>query len=525
MKKTQNELKLKKYIKDIQSGKIVSGKLVKLSVERFLNDIKNKKYFFDVKKFNQCCDFINQLKHYVGEHRGKNFVLEGWQIFIVANIVALYIKGTDRRKYKYSYIQVARKNGKTMFASALSLFFLIADEEFGAEVIVVANTYAQSQILYNCCGTMMSQIDPKCKYHKKHRGRDIEYKITNSTLRTISSHPRGGDGYNPSCSIIDEFHGAQNADIRNLLVSGGGMRKSPVQIIITTAGFNLESVCYQLRCDCADTLNGINDNTNTFSLICELDHADEYTDPNTWKKANPNLGVTVKTEWLKDQIKNAQIYQNEEVNVKTKCLNLWCNGAQTWIPDEYIIKSMKDFPTFDPHDVTAIVGIDLGSTSDLTAMNFLIIKDDIYYMDTRYYLPREYKNKNPYNKIKFEEWAQQGYITLTPGNVTDYDYVLNDLATYFCQIQAVYYDKYNATQFAVNACQIGIECIPYSQTTGNFNIPTKELERLIMCGKVMFKKNPVTIMNYRNVQMKFDFYGNCRPTKEHTHKKIDGVVA
>jgi phage terminase large subunit-like protein len=156
MKKSQNELKLQKYIKDIQSGKIVSGQLIKLAVERYVNDLKSKKYIFNATKFNNCCVFINSLKHYVGEHRGKPFVVEGWQLFIIANIVGLYIRGTNKRKYNYSYIQVARKNGKTFLASAIALYYLIADGEFSAEVICAANTFTQSQLLYNCCNSLIS---------------------------------------------------------------------------------------------------------------------------------------------------------------------------------------------------------------------------------------------------------------------------------------------------------------------------------------------------------------------------------
>lgn len=144
MKKSPNELKLAKYIRDIQSCKIPAGSLVKLSIERYVNDLKSKKYYFNPTIYNHCCNFISRMKHYTGSHKGKPFVMEGWQLFIIANIVALYIKGTNKRKYNYSYIQVARKNGKTFLASALSLYYLIADNEHSAEVILAANTFQQS---------------------------------------------------------------------------------------------------------------------------------------------------------------------------------------------------------------------------------------------------------------------------------------------------------------------------------------------------------------------------------------------
>jgi phage terminase large subunit-like protein len=266
------------------------------------------------------------LQHYVGEHRGKSFVLEGWQLFIIANIVGIYKKNTDKRKYNYSYVQVARKNGKTFLASAIALYYLIADDEYNAEVICAANTFAQSQLLYNCATTLINQIDYGFKYHNIHRGKDIEYIPTQSILHTVASKSRGLDGFNASFAIIDEFHAAPDSSVRNVIASSMGMRKNPHLMTITTAGFDLESVCYQLRCDCVDTLNGINDN-NTFAMILELDSDDEYTDPDTWQKPNPNLGITVRKDWLKEQVKNSQIYKNEEVNVITKNMNMWVNGA------------------------------------------------------------------------------------------------------------------------------------------------------------------------------------------------------
>jgi phage terminase large subunit-like protein len=525
LKIENSQVRLDNYIRDVQSGKILSGRLVKLAVERYVRDLESNQYQFNADKFNRCCDFIGKMKHYVGKHRGKPFLLEGWQLFIVANIVALYIKDTDTRKYTYSYIQIARKNGKTFLASALSLYFLIADAEYSAEVVLAANTFQQSQLLYNVCYTLMAQMDPRYKFHNVHRGKDIEYFPTRSILHTIASKSRGLDGFNASFGIIDEYHAAPDSSVRNVIASSMGMRENPHLMTITTAGFDMESVCYQLRNDCVDVLNGIKEDTNLFGMIFELDADDDYADEKNWIKSNPNLDLTVRKDWLRDQITSAQMFKNEEVNVLTKNMNMWINGSYTWIEDKYILQSMTDFPDFVKEDVIAYVGVDLSSVSDLTAVNFLIKHNDIYYFDTRYYLPQQYKTDSQYNRMKFEEWARNGHLTLTPGNVTDYDYILKDILKYPYYIRAIYYDSYNATQFAINATQEGIECIPYSQSTGSFNRPTKELERLILSGQVIFKKNPITVYCYRNVVLKQDMYGNVKPDKSNREKKIDGVIA
>jgi phage terminase large subunit-like protein len=255
-----------------------------------------------------------------------------------------------------------------------------------------------------------------------------------------------------------------------------GLRDNPHLMVITTAGFDLESVCCQMRNDCIDVLTRIAEDNNVFSMIFEMDKEDDWTQPDVWIKSNPNLGITVRKDWLQDQIKSAKTLKNEEIPILTKNMNMWVNGANTWIEDKYILQSMKGIPEFDAGGVVCYVGVDLSAVSDLTAVNYLIKHNDIYYFDTHYYFPEQYKTSSQYNRQKFVEWSNQGFLNLTPGNVTDYDYILHDILNYPYQIKAVYYDAYNSTQMIINATQQGIDCIAYSQATGSFNKPTKELE-------------------------------------------------
>jgi phage terminase large subunit-like protein len=516
--------KLNQYVEDVLSGTTVAGELLKLSVKRYIRDLDGGKYRLNNDKFNKCCSFISKLKHYVGLHRGKNFSPEGWQLFIIANIVGLYRADSDIRKYNYSYIQVARKNGKTFFAAALALYYLIADNEYSAEVVCAANTFPQSQLVYNVCQTLMYQLDAKYKYHSFHRGKDISYRPANSILHAIASKSRGLDGFNVSFGVIDEYHAAQDSSVRDVLASSMGMRLNPHLMIITTAGFDLESCCHQLRNDCVDMLKSTdNSDNNIFSAIFELDKDDDYADESIWQKANPNLGVTVRTEWLRDTVASSKMYRSEETNTLTKNFNRWVSGAQIWVDEQYL--RFETFPKFDKSAVLAYVGVDLSSTSDLTAANFLIKQNDMFYFDTRYYLPEKFKSESQYINLKFREWAANGYLTLTQGNVTDYDYILRDILNYTYPIRGVYYDSYNATQFAINAQMQGVTMIPYSQSVSSFNKPTKEMERLIMLGNVIMNYNPLTLHCYRNVKLKIDYNNNCKPDKSNTANKIDGVIA
>jgi phage terminase large subunit-like protein len=519
------EERLFEYVEGVQTGKIVAGELMRLSVLRFVRDVEGSRFVFRADVFENCCLFISKLKHFVGMHRNKPFVLEGWQLFVVANIVALYRRDSNTRKYNYSYVQVARKNGKTFLAAALALYFLIADGEYAAEVVLAANTFQQSQLIYNVCQTLMSQIDPKYRYHTFHRGKDIEYFYTRSLLHTIASKSRGLDGFNVSFAIIDEYHAAPDSSVRDVLASSMGMRENPHLMIVTTAGFNLESVCYQLRCDCIDMLKNTDDDvdSNVFSAILELDVDDDYGDESVWVKANPNLDVTVRREWLQDTVSSSKMYRSEEVNTITKNFNRWVASGSAWIDESYL--RFEQLPAFNRRAVLAYVGVDLSSTSDLTAVCYLVKQDDVFYFDTHYYLPEKFRSESQYVNLKFKEWARLGFLTLTQGNVTDYDVILKDILGYRLQIKGVYYDTYNATQFAINATQAGVNMIPYSQTVASFNKPTKEMERLVRSGKAVMNYNPLTLHCYRNVTLKVDFNQNVKPDKSNLQNKIDGVIA
>jgi phage terminase large subunit-like protein len=304
-----------------------------------------------------------------------------------------------------------------------------------------------------------------------------------------------------------------------------GMRENPHLMILTTAGYNLNSVCYQLRNDCVDVLNNVSKNDNIFAAIFELDENDDYTDEKVWQKANPNLDITVRKDWLRDQVKACESFRYEEANVLTKNMNMWINGASTWIEDKYVLQCFNEIPDFDKSEVLTYVGVDLSSVSDLTSVNYLIVKDNVYYFDTHYYLPEQFKTDNNYNALKFKEWANSGFLKLTQGNVTDYDYILNDILNYKYQIKAVFYDTYNATQFSIQASQNGLDMIAYSQSVASFNKATKEIERLIKQNHVVMNNNPLTIFCYRNVVLKIDHANNCKPDKSDRENKIDGVIA
>lgn len=519
-------MKWKQYAEDVTSGKIVAGELIKKACARFLADLDDPRFDFRAEVVERAVNFVHLLHHFTGKSNGKPFDLEPWQAFVVANIVGFYWAGTDNRRFSSSYIEVARKNGKSSLAAALCLYFLVADHEGGAEVLLCANSKDQAKICFDMCRNYASTIDPKGTLLRAFRA-DIFFDATKSRLKVLAADDSKLDGFNCSFGLIDEYHAAKNSRVRDVIKSSMGMRQNPHLCTITTAGFDKSLPCYALRSVAVEILNGLKTDDEMFIAIYSLDDGDDWTDEKVWKKANPNLDVTVTSKYIRGQVQQAKNNPSEETSTITKNLNKWMDTADVWIPEHYIIDASHDFDQKQFAGELCYVGVDLGSTSDLTAVAKLVVKDGIYYVWVDYYIP-EMTLMERAEKEQYRYWKRHGMVKVTGGNVTDYDAITTDILRLSDVTDIVWigYDKWNATQWAIDATEKGLPLSEYSQAIGNFNKPTKELERLLLSGKVVLMNNDITRFCFRNVALKFDHNGNCKPNKGlDASKKIDGVIA
>lgn len=515
------------YSVDVIAGNVIAGKHIKKACERFFSLMDDDRYMFLEEKVDKVIRLYHHLRHFKGRHSGKPFVLEPWQEWIIASIYGFYNKSDGSRLTQTVYIEVARKNGKTALAAGIGLNALINDDEDGAEVYFAANSKDQVKIsAWPLCSNFAKAFDPKEKYLKVYRD-TINFDKTISWLKVLAADSTKLDGPNPSTFILDEYHAAKSNSLKAVLESGQGTRDNPLEIIITTAGFDKLGPCYELRTTATEILNGLKEDDSFFMAIYSLDEKDDWKDEANWIKSNPNMDVTVKSSYLRKEVRKAMNTPSDEVNVKTKNLNMWCDSSDVWIPDDYILAcsrkvDLDDFTTKDD----CFAGIDLSSTSDLTCVSFMIPKDDKFYFKTLYYLPEEALETKK-NKEQYSEWVRLGFLKLTPGNVVDYDYILDDILSVDKRLYIVKvgYDSWNATQFVINATDKGLPMEPVSQSIGNFNRPTKEMERVILSGNVVIDNNPITRFCFRNVVMKLDHNGNTKPSKEYRDKKIDGVIS
>lgn len=512
------------YAHDVTDGKIVAGRLIRVACERFLKDLEDERFDFRPDVVERAIKFISLLRHFTGKSDGKPFILEPWQTFIVANIVGFYWKNTENRRFSSSYIEVARKNGKTALAAALCLYFLTADGEGGAEVLLCANSKDQARIAFDMCRNFANTIDSKGDMLRCYRS-DIFFDATKSRLKVLAADDSKLDGFNCSFGLVDEYHAAPNSRVRDVIKSSQGMRQNPHLCTITTAGFDKSSPCYQLRTTAVEILEGLKEDDEMFIAIYSMDDDDDWTDEEVWQKSNPNLDVTVTSKYLRGQVQQARNNSSEEVSTVTKNLNRWVDSEDVWVPERYIAEAtVNEFPPMD--GANCFIGVDLGSTSDLTAAAVMWVEQGLYWFDVRYYLP-EVSLMERIGVDMYRRCKRSGELTITPGNVTDYDYITNDLMKLSDKfsINLIAYDKWNAVQWAIDATEKGLPLREYSQTIGNFNKPTREFERLLLSGKVRLMNNELTRFCFRNVVLKYDHNGNCKPNKGLAAKKIDGVIA
>ena len=513
------------YAEDVLSGKIVTGHYIKLAAERFFRLMYDERYEFREDKVEQVCEFISIIHHYTGKHAGKPFILEAWQEWIVASMYGFYLKGTNERLVQSAYIEMARKQGKSAFASALCLYHLIADGEMNAEVYMAANSKDQAKVSFNMASNFSKMLDPGKEFLDPYRD-TIKYERTLSFLKVLAADSSTLDGPNASMYLIDEYHAAKNSGVKDVLQSSQGMRENPMAVIITTAGFDRLGVCYQYREMCTEVVSGLKEDDTLFIAIYCLDKEDDWKDEAVWVKSNPNLGVTVQTKYLKTQVRKAINTPSDEVGIKTKNLNIWCDAEKTWIKDDYILSASANVNLEEYNRLDCFIGVDLSSTSDLTSFSVMIPTTEKMVWKTFYFLPEAALTEKRFKEL-YGEWARQGALCITPGNVVDYDFILNKIMEIgqILNIVTIGYDSWNATQFVINCTEKGLPMEPYSQSIGNFNKPTKELERLLLSGVAVIDNNIITRHCFRNVVMARDKNGNTKPSKQYEEKKIDGVIA
>lgn len=542
-----------KYAIDVVEGKKIAGKWIRLACEKFLSDLKRKDLVLDVKQGQRAINFIERkLRHWEGSWRGKPLILEDWQRFIVMQVFGWQKDG--KRRIRSVYIQIARKNGKTSFAAAVLLYHLFADRENTPQILVGANNEDQAKICVNSAGRIIMQ-SPTLKeltddetvklsiYGRNVIG--IYHHDRDGAVKAMSKNPETQDGFNPSVGVVDEYHEAKDDALLNVIESGQGARPEPLLFVVTTAGFDKQGPCFKkLRKSSIEMLsNKVTDDTH-LAFIYELDEEDKWDDPSVWAKSNPNLGVSVFPDYLKNRLVKAK---NEggtkEVDFKTKNLNLWVDAPTVWIQDEKWMKNSYGLHKDELLGQVCYGGLDLSTGIDINAFSLYFPR--IKEIDGRsisavlwwFWIPKTQVRTEHFD---YSDWVDAGLITVTEGvfeNVIDHKKIVHDI----CQlpkkynIHAIAFDQRLAYHgvvqdlgpvFGTSEDENFIHGLyPFTQSMPNVSLSAKALEREISNYELEHFNNPVARWMMGNVVLKVDPVGQIMPDKSKSQYKIDGVAA
>lgn len=519
------------YAADVRSGKIIACHWVRQAVERYYNDLDNaieKGWYFDRQAANRAINFVEKLKHVKGRWAGQYLKLEPWQCFIMWNICGWMMADTNTRRFTEAYVEVARKNGKSTLASAVALYMEFADKELGAEVYSVATTRDQARICFDYAQQMVRHSDLR-NYATLTRDA-IAYERLGATYKPLSSEGKTLDGKHSHCVICDEYHAHPTDEVYDVMQTSMGARQQPLMFIITTAGLNTSVPCFAYRKTMCQVLDGAVEAERNFAIIYTLDELDEVDNPAMWVKANPCYGISLGEEWLRDQHDKMKREPSKIANIMTKSFNVWMDAPTVWIPDRQWIELKSIVPADSLKGHECILAFDLAAVNDYAAVCQLFNISGRFQFLWTFYIPEDkYRNRSELARenASIEEWVRKGYIKVTPGNVTDYDYILADIDQMMLdyKISAVAYDPWNSSYVAPKLVERGLRLEPFTQTISNYAAPTKEFERLVGLGLIDHYDNPVARWMLSNVVIRQDVNGNMRPDKSKSSEKIDGIVA
>lgn len=523
-----------RYIRQVLDGEVPACKWVKLACQRQLRDLDREgtedfPYWFQEELAGRVCRFVELLPHVKGEwaRTRQRIELQPWQIFRLTTVFG-WVDADGYRRFKAAYNEMPRKQGKSSETSGVGLYLLTADGEPGAEVYSAATTREQAQITWRDARKMVQQTPGlQARFGADASANAIYVEATNSVFRPLSRDQGGNhDGLNVHGGLIDELHAHKTRDIFDVIETGTGARRQPLLWMITTAGSNRAGICYEQRSYVTKILEGVQQDESYFGIIYTLDEDDDWTDPAAWQKANPNWGVSVNPEDIERKCRKAMVQASATNNFLTKHLNCWVNADTAWMNMQaWDNAANRDLKLEDLAGCRAWLGLDLASKTDIAALSILVEHGDGFAAFGKYYLPEEAAEDG--RNQHYAGWSRQGLMMLTPGAVTDYAYIeedLRDLAR-LLDIQGVPFDPWQATYLATRMQGEGLPMVEYRQTAQNMSEPMKSLEAMVLEGTLVHDGSPVMAWMVSNVVCHIDAKDNIYPRKEFPENKIDGVVA
>lgn len=476
--------------------------------------------------------FIECLCHTKGTWAGKPFELIDWQEKIIRDIFGT-LKSNGYRQFNTAYIEIPKKQGKSELAAAVSLLLCCADGEERAEVYGCAADRQQAAIVFDVAADMV-RMNPALKKRVKILAsqKRIIYQPTNSFYQVLSADAYSKHGFNVSGVIFDELHTQPNRKLYDVMTKGSGdARTQPLYFLITTAGTDTNSICYEVHQKALDIMNGRKHDPTFYPVIYGSKESDDWADPSIWKKANPSLGITVSIDKVKAAFNSAKENPAEENTFRQLRLNQWVKQSVRWMPmDKW------DACAF-PVDEQALKGricyggLDLSSSTDITAFVLVFPPEDEsegFTILPHFWIPEgNVELRVRRDHVPYDIWKKQGYLETTEGNVIHYGYIeqfIDDLGKKY-NIREIAFDRWGAVQMVQNLEGLGFTVVPFGQGFKDMSPTTKELMKLTLEKKIAHGGHPVLRWMMDNIFIRTDPAGNIKPDKAKSTEKIDGVVA
>lgn len=524
------ECRVTTYAQQVLDGAIPAGRLVRLACERHLRDLETghqRGLWFDNEAATRAIAFFGFLRHSKGEWAGRAFELSPWQEFVVGSVFG-WKREDGTRRFRTAYNEVPRKNGKSTLSAGVGLYLAFFDNEPGAEVYAAATKRDQARIVWDEARRMV-EATPQLRSRISVLTANLHSLATHSKFEPLGADADTLDGLNIHGAIVDELHAHRTRAIVDVLETATGSRRQPLIWYITTAGYDRTSVCWEHHDYSVKVLEGVIEDDRWFAYIATIDPGDDWRDPSAWAKANPNLGVSVKFDDLETKAARAEQVPGQQNAFRRLHLNEWTEQADRWL----------DMDVWDagavPVDPEALrgrpcfAGLDLSSTTDLTAFVAVFPDDDGGYdVLCRFWCPAEgIRERARRDRVPYDVWAEQGYLTPTEGNVVDYDHIREEIREFAetYQVVEIPYDRWNATQLVTQLMSDGARMVPFGQGFASMAAPTAELERLIRGGKLRHGGHPILRWMASNVAVEQDPAGNLKPSKRRSTERIDGIVA
>ena len=536
--------KYDKYIDDVLSGKILSGKKIIDACKRHRADIKKsaKKsypYYFDPDYADKYISFIEKFR-LIDQDAGPDgkkplFILQPFQAFYVASIFGWRFKSDPaERRFTEAYFQVARKNAKSTLVAACMVAQYFLDKKNTAQFYTAAVTREQAGEVYGMAKGIIEELildypklfESRIKIIEGPPPRIVDFQ-TKSFMKPLSREAKTIEGKGGYVMSLDEWHVHKTDDIRSSMKKGSIKYVSPMTHCLTTPGFNIGGPAHVHYEYCTKVLNGVLENDRLFIQIYEMDENDDWTDSTIWGKANPGLGISPKLEPLLDEYTEAVAKGGFKiVDFKTKHLGMWVSNASEWIPLNVYKKcnttwTIEEYAGFDAFGALDMAYSDRG---DISAMGFIIPLDDVRVKAyNKYYIPENKAKESA--EIDYFRMAELGHVIITPGETTDYDYIMNDLLNLseLLKIRLINFDAWNISYFYEQMVKNGLPVQKFQQSVPYMSPPTKRIGEMIHKQEIDFGTNPVTQWMFSNVLLKDVGNGNVKMIREQK-RKIDGPV-